>query len=378
MTDDGIQKLCVTGNCKSICYLSIGRCFKVTTKGIKIALDNLPHLRVLCHRSLVECLAEVAQTAIDQKLKIPKYSLTSLYILSSKDYYKTGNLQKSLILCPNVTKVNLSMSNDGRFEGTEILSLVSLKKVCSIDILHFDCFSVVWSHNVQCRIDRGINFDSVFSLPQKLGCRIKRLNLQGLLVVDIPAIMKFCPNLEILIICNCKNNQSTDQTNAERPILKNLQALYLRNFFTSENLFALLSSPSISRLKISECDTLTDSVLRRASNLHSFRNLKYLYLYACSSVTKKGIDIFLQESNPLTEIFLYTNPVPHRSRITREDLIVWNNNPIWIKKNWQFNFILEHYPFRPDSRIFLGRYWKDPCSCGRPHEVGSCPFSLNI
>ena len=46
-----------------------------------MALDNLPELNLLYHESLLEGLAEIAQNALDQKLELPKYSLSVLHVL---------------------------------------------------------------------------------------------------------------------------------------------------------------------------------------------------------------------------------------------------------------------------------------------------------
>ena len=59
-----------------------------------------------------------------------------------------------------------------------------------------------------------------------------------------------------------------------------------------DNLFTLLSSPSLSYIFISYYENLTENVLQRVANLHGFRNLEYLYLSNCISLTKNWIDFF--------------------------------------------------------------------------------------
>jgi hypothetical protein len=58
-------------------------------------------LKVVCHESLLEGFAEIAQSALVRKLKFLKYSLSTL----QKTVYKSGSLKQSLLLYPNVTKV---------------------------------------------------------------------------------------------------------------------------------------------------------------------------------------------------------------------------------------------------------------------------------
>ncbi len=326
----------MVGDCKSIRKLNLERCFKVTTKGIKLALENLPQLRILCHETLLECLAEIAQTAIEQKLSLPKYSLSALYILPNT-VYKSGSLQQSVLLCPNVTEVYLSAWKRG-LKDTDLFSLLSLEKLYIIEFSHGIILEYLPVGNP--RIDRELSFDGVVPLLKKFGNYLKKIFMGGFIVVQIPAIAEYCPNLESLTLDNCKTNQSTE-TKGKKPRLQKLQKLIVRNHsdITSESLLTLLSSPSLSNINLSMeyCNTLTDNVIQRAAKIHSFRNLECLHLFHCNLVTKKGIDIFLKESNPLREIMVCS--LNYHSGFTKEDLIDWNNNAIWIHKNWQFELI---------------------------------------
>jgi hypothetical protein len=333
VTDDGIRKLCVVGNCKSICKLDLTRCSKITTKGIQMALDNLPQLSVLCHESLLECLAEIAQSAIDQKLSLPKYCLSALYILHDT-IYKTDSLRQSVLLCPNVTEVYLSMWREG-LKDTDLLSLLSLEKLYTIEITHVAVKESLL--NGTFRFDRDLSFEGVVPLLKKFGYSLKSLKFRYLFVVDIPVIIEFCPNLESLAFDHCKSTQST-RTEVKRPRLQKLKKLILRrcHAISLENLLTLLSSPALSDIFISKCDILTENFLQRVVNLHGFRNLEYLHLSNCNSLTKNWIDFFLKECNPMREITVFTNLA---YGFTREDIFDWNNNAFWIKKNWQFNFI---------------------------------------
>jgi hypothetical protein len=327
--------LCVDGNCKSIRLLSLGECRNVTTKGIKLALDNLPQLSVLNHAFLLKCLAEIAQNVVDHNLCLPKYSLKTLIILKDFDYwdpfgYKSGSLLQSVLLCPNVTRVYLNVPNSTWFDwdGTELLSLLSLEKLYTLEISYNSYFYSKPS------FESGLTFNGVVPILKKFGLCLKKLILHGFYFIDIPAIINFCPNLELLSISvsSCVTDQSVIDK-AERPIaLQKLKELHIRAFPTisSENLLALLSSSSLLYILL-ECNALSDHVFHKAANLHSFPNLEYLYLYNNNLVTKKGIEIFLNESNPLRTIFLQST-----SGITSEDVNDWNDKAIWIMKNWQF------------------------------------------
>jgi hypothetical protein len=90
VSDYGIQQLCVSGKCKSIHKLDVFSNFEpLTTKGLQLAILNLPALTILRHPLLVDVLADMAQAAMDEKLETPKLSLSTLAIHSS---YKAGSL----------------------------------------------------------------------------------------------------------------------------------------------------------------------------------------------------------------------------------------------------------------------------------------------
>ena len=318
-----------------------------------MALDNLPQLRVLDNEFLVDCLTEIAQTAIDQKLTFPKYSLSTLllrpkYCLrESKSYagYKTGNLQKAVLLCPNTTRLRLSLEGVKRFDNTELLSLLSLKKLISLEIFDAEYESI---NNIP--FDKGLTFDGIVPLLKQFGNHLKRLELGGFCGVDLPAIINFCPYLEYFSIFNCKMAQSTE-TYTKRPVLQNLKVLSIpyKCTISTEFLFLLLSSPSLSKISIGYCDCLTDDLLQRVAACHSFINIDSMYLYKCNSLTKNGIDVLLQETNPLRKIELTNN-----REIRNEDIKNWNENAIWVKKNWQFNLFVIKEGFGTDDKVRVG------------------------
>ena len=349
------------GNCKSIRILRLNNCNKLTSKGIQAALDNLPQLRELDHEFLFEFLATIAQTAISQKLILPQYSLTKLNISrrsTINTVYKSGSLRQSLLLCPNVTQFQLFMTEGTVFNDNELLNLLLLKKIYHIDIRNYAADQI-----------GGVPLDVVRTLLKKFGSHLKTLMLHGFCSIDLAAIIQFCPNLESLHLNECRMNKryQSKEAQMEWPILRNLQKLYICDFryslrhpgisgFTSEDLLALLSSPLLSCIDITYCSVLTDKVLQRAAHLHSFRNLEYLTLDDSNAVSKKAIDnIFLQDFNPLKKIFL--SETINGGIITRKDYIDWNENAIWIKKNWQFKFMLKRSYYDDNgTRIHLGEH----------------------
>lgn len=337
MSDDGIRGLCVVGNCKSICALILEGS-KVTTKGIQLALSNLPELQVLYHTYILECLAEIAQTALDEKLlNMPKYSLSSLYILENT-IYKSQSLELSVLLCPNITKVHITWK-EGGLTDADLLSLRSLENLKTLEIIHSAFLPRKQGEALV--IDAGLTFHGgVAPLLQTVGTTLKKLNLKGFFNdVDIPAIVESCPNLQSLTVSvqRLKTTWSkSEETPTRNPVSDQLAILDLNGSVTTENLVALLSSPSLAHVRLSNCSALTDEILHGAAHQHSFRNLEYLKLYHCPSVSKEGIDILFRDTNPLKEIHL-----TWCERIKDKDWITWNE--ILDKHNW--DLLLSHQLF---------------------------------
>ncbi len=65
-----------------------------------------------------------------------------------------------------------------------------------------------------------------------------------------------------------------------------------------------LSSPFLKNVSIESYTCLTDNLLRDVATTHGFQNLERIALRYRSSVTKEGIDVLMNESNPLKKIAL--------------------------------------------------------------------------
>ena len=323
VSDDGIRSLCVTGNCKSIRLLILEGSI-VSIKGIQLALTNLPELQILYHASVLDCLAEIAQSALNDKLDMPQYSLSALYIIENA-IYKSQSLNLSVLLCPKVTKIHFVTW--GKLTDADLLSLISLKNLKNLDI-HYRRFVEPTV------IDAGLTFNgSIAPLIKTLGNSLKRLSLKGTLVnVDILTIIESCPNLQSLALTVSSFRWTWSNIEEKRikhqPVMKKLAILELYGLVNEEILLALLSSPSLAQVRLFNCSTLSDKILHEASRRHSFRNLENFQLFYCSSITKIGIGILFRDSNPIKEIHL-----KYCHNITDEDLIDWKKTLI-EKKNW--------------------------------------------
>jgi hypothetical protein len=327
------------GRCKSLQVLSLALLRGVTTKGLKIAIENLPDLEELIHESVVAALAEMA---LDRKSSnLPELPMSVLRIAFDSPY-KTGYLKLALSLCPSVS--GILFFEPAGFKDTDLLSLASLKKI--------DFLEIRWKH---------VSFNTAVAPALKvIGSSLTSLDFCG--DCNIQLIVKFCPNLEHLNLVRAENSDYMVFTREEKemaiklkgdsklPILKNLVLLGLysqsdirrRNYegelpyaygfseyvFPPELLVSLLSSPLLEDITIGGCDTLTDDVLLSAAKLHNFKNLEQLYLSGCDSITNIGISIFMQEDNKLEKINFSTC-----DQVSSESYVDFWKNEV-LKKNW--------------------------------------------
>ncbi|EFX82776.1 hypothetical protein DAPPUDRAFT_302375 [Daphnia pulex] len=357
VTDYGIQGLCVSVNstgmkddtlgiCKSIQSLILNRRTGVTKRGIKIALENLPALKMLVHDSTFEVLTEIALIAHGNKLpKLPEFALSVLFI--SHPSYKIGDLKLVLSMCLSIVRVSIA-EPDG-FTNTELLSLVSHKNLQKLLLYARPILDVTKS----CQLPQKLTFDGgLVPLLKVIGSSLTDLEIWFFHGCDIQPVVEYCPNLQILSLENnldymnktcregLKNPERLQQNNAQ-PILKKLDKLSIcikvdrpplyekYHSIPQATLITLLSSPLLRSLRLCHCDTLTDSVLLSAEKIHNFKNLEKICFQLCHSFTKIGISNFMQEGNALKELDLLTcNNVSTKSNIN-----YWKS--IALKNNWE-------------------------------------------
>ena len=322
ITDDGIKGLCYDGQCKLLHTLKMKEA-NVTKIGVKLALEHLPELiQFEFPHSSVQILAELRRENLERgdfkTYQITKFDCDEIKNSSGNIVsYESGSLRLAAIICPFVTVVNIKLPIG--LTDVELQGLLELKTLRELDISG----DLLWD------LEGGrITFDGgILPLLKACGNFLQQLALHELnICLNIRSIAAYCPHLEILTL---DFNDSYSMASLEEGSLyreakfKKLKKLYLESLgfpsvFSSEMLSFLFSSPDLKSLDVYFCDALTDDVLEEASLRHQFLNLERLKLFACDSVTKKGIDILMNESNPLREISIYGCEM-----ITKEDYEGW-------------------------------------------------------
>jgi hypothetical protein len=321
VTDLGIQGLCVPsdsmeregdrqGLCQSIFKLSTAGT-KLTKQGIQFALSNLPSLKVWNEVS-VQLLYNIHYMDFFTKNldDIPKYSLinisvSDLYHDPLNTPYICESLNMIVSICPCVMQVKI-MTVEGLKDG-DLQSLLFLERLSELEISG--------SNENECRVTFK---NGIAPVLKGIGTSLKTLSLSHLGDINIQVIIEHCSSLRSLTLEFNHSYVRTSWTNEDEKRIKlepqgQLEKLRLSTvstnvFFSSpipsENLFSLLSTPSLKNISIHDCITLTDKVFRKAAKLHNFRNLVYLELCDCHSVTDTVIELLMNDDNVLKEIVL--------------------------------------------------------------------------
>ncbi len=331
ITDAGIEGLCVSvnhlgkedqrlGQCKSIETFFINGT-KITRKSIQTVLMNLPFLKRLrtdFPATPVRLLAEMHHPdgnikQLSQK-DIRKYSLDSLYI-GNREYeapsYISGKLGLVASLCPSVTSLQIDLIP--RLTNSDLLGLLSLENVNELEI-----------EGIQ-RNNTTVTFEwGVVPLLKGFESSLKKLVLCYLKDVNIREIIDFCPKLQsltlddILSYTTVSAKEDAESYHSKRcrmerntPLVLNyleeLRVMFRigRDKISSEDLLSLLSSPSLININILHAANLTDNIFERASEIHQFLSLENLTIVDCGFLTRRGIDVVMNNKTPLKTIEIW-------------------------------------------------------------------------
>lgn len=346
VTDTGIRGLCVSiddmgqanerlGQSKMIHKLKIGYT-KVTRKGIQMALENLPYLKVLECCSSVQVLADMHMEAHRHQLPgIPSYNLIDLHCTDETPapLYSNGSLSLAASICRSVIKVRI----------------VTLEGLTDSDLLGLAALERLGELSIGAGQDCDITFDGgIGPLLQMIGSGLESLTLAELPCVNVRSVTEFCPNLRFLFLI-MNHTYSTSWPEVERKsfglktttktdpsALNRLESLHLvcvshlwaSSVIPSESLPSLFSSPLLAHVYVKDCHTLTDDILHKAGQLHGFNNLEHLELEECHNVTSDAIEMLMKETNPLKGIKLW-----QCRSITRQNVDRWKKKA--VKMKWQ-------------------------------------------
>jgi hypothetical protein len=113
-----------------------------------------------------------------------------------------------------------------------------------------------------------------------------------------------------------------------RVIFEDLQFILCGYNLSNDILFALLSCPSLKKVVISDCNALTDDFLQEAMKNGILKNLQVLYLIRCNLVTKQGLDLLINDDNPLAKVNFWCC-----EKVTLHNVYDWYT--IARRNNWE-------------------------------------------
>jgi hypothetical protein len=181
-----------------------------------------------------------------------------------------------------------------------------------------------------------ITFDmGIAPVLKVVGNSLKVLHLPHF-EVDIWTIVKFCPNLNSLIFQkHCESLSALFTTEViqlrkekGRVIFENLQFILCGYNLSNDILFALLSCPLLEEVDISYCNALTDDFLQEAMKNGILKNLQVLRLIRCNLVTKQGLDLLINDDNPLAKVNFWCC-----EKVTLHNVYDWYT--IARRNNWE-------------------------------------------
>ncbi len=341
-TDLGHEELMQHGQCKSLMILRI-RNSRVTLKGVQIALRNLPHLKILEHDQVIQALVDMHEN--DEVL--PKYSLIKLKIenpeFQSNPIEGKCALRLVASLCPSL--ICLIISNPRGITDFNLLGLSGLERLSEFKL------SGLQEDFPETGV---ISFDGGLApLLKTRGSSLTKLRFDYCLsiAINLGILIECCPNLEHLTLNFCRYSSLTRQDKiglmASRPsklkktdfMWEHLEKLKLWAYYQEDDphsdiprevlLFMLSRSPNLKHLHLRDCQTLDDDLLRQVFLSHQFKTVEFVVFDSCDSITKAGIDLFMDESNSLKLL-----SCDGCKSVSNDDVVDWREKA--KTNNWDF------------------------------------------
>ena len=327
------------GQCKSIENLLISE-NDITHLGIQSALRNLPYLKTVDHASLIQALADLQHN----QEPLPKYGLISLKLtdIIPSPPYRHGSFELAASICPFVSNLELyinTISDLVTITDEELLGLFALK-----NLQKFTFHGIFFNGN-----ESLITFNGgIVPLLKANGMSLHYLKIYTTLFsVDVALLIELCPNLlNLELYCRYVSTSQDEPPNPNRTktdsfVLNRLETLEINGChgspIPSDNLVRLLCAvPTLASLVFEFCTSLTDDVIQKVFECHSFPCLRKLELKCCNFVTNKGIDLFMTEENALETIRIIHCPLVAQGRANQ-----WKNKA----KNNNWNCSIECYMY---------------------------------
>ncbi|XP_066277288.1 F-box and leucine-rich repeat protein 13-like [Branchiostoma lanceolatum] len=299
VTEKGIVSLCGGGNniqgCKKLVSLDMSFNPRVTIKGVKHALRQLPNLRQLLHNDVCDALVALHEEAFKEGKATTPYQIRSGTV---NDFVVPVSFLEIVdLVCPNLEYIfilNENLEGDVLQHISKLTRLRNLSVSCTDSLVPFS---------------EGLVF-----LLESVGHGLETLTLYGYDDIDVIAIGQFCPNLQTLTLESCHGFKlQRAQSATLTALFSNLKSLRLGVEVISNDhettlpktlKIVLEGSHQIENIEITNVEGFTDQLFRHVLNHNSFSRLREFALIDCNNITGSSMFELLEGKNCLQRLVL--------------------------------------------------------------------------
>ncbi|XP_078589304.1 uncharacterized protein LOC144869708 [Branchiostoma floridae x Branchiostoma japonicum] len=299
VTDKGIVSLCGEGDsvrgCRKLVSLDVSFSPKVTIKGVKHALRQLPNLRQLLHNDVCDALVALHEEAFKKGKTTQPYQLRSGTV---NDFVVPVSFLEIVdLVCPYLEYIfvlNENLEGDVLHHMSRLTRLRNLSVSCTDSVVPFS--------------------EGLVPLLNSVGHGLETLTLYGYDDIDVIAIGQSCPNLQTLTLESCRGFKLEHaQAATSTTLFGNLKSFRLgvevisstHDTAVPESLKIVLEgSHQVENIEITNVDGFTDQLFRHVFSQNSFARLREFALIDCNNVTGSSMFELLEGKNQLQRLVL--------------------------------------------------------------------------
>jgi hypothetical protein len=308
------------GKCVNISKLMVASCQKISEIGALEALKCLKNLQVFDYQNSVGVISTFADEAKYHNKPRQKFLLKSLYVCT--DFLPSDALSVAIMSCPQAEYIYL-VTFTGMDENTA-LALLDMNIITEMHIRNeMDAFCLPF-------------YTSCSPVLAKHGETMVSINLAEIEEVSVHLIRDACPNLLHLSLLWNRSFFLHDGPSS-RSRFSRLRTVHVScvdeaddgkiTDIPSDDLVSILSCPDICSITLNNCQSLTDDVVRMATDVNRFDKIVKMELEKCDSVTIEGLEEILEAHNGLEQLAL-----EKCENVTKRDVEVYRKK---VKKlNW--------------------------------------------
>ncbi|XP_023222010.1 uncharacterized protein LOC111623608 [Centruroides sculpturatus] len=293
VTDFGISSLCINmdeledgkSSASKLIKLVISET-KVTNKGARCALINLPNLVNLEYHNSLDVVTELYDCEYDRQYKLLQLSGENIKGERIHERY----FEIAHTLCPNVTYLKLV---DVALSDDDLLLCAGFENLTQFQLLCGQTSSVTF-------------YNGITALLQMRGTQITALELGDIDVINIPVIGQLCPNLELLSLYMIASYDYMFQhklCDIADPFsrLKELDLIFLHEVDIPEVFLKLLLTQAkhLRLFHLHNSESLSDQLFLDVLTVNPLSEIKDVAFEHCPHITGNMLKALLMMENEL-------------------------------------------------------------------------------